>query len=238
MALKNEDFIEGKKYRVKEVMGHGWSEEYGVRVGAIMEYSHKDNSSVVFFRPGDDNHEQGRVWLSSEMFELVEEDPIMKGGEQNMQNNFKVGDFIVLIDPEEAHRCDSTNDNRDAFVKLEIVSLSTDGERVVKAAWINEKGEIFGHTCCSLYLNHYKKVSANDIMTKELKVLTEEQKDGGISPENQALVKLGIVNDKLELIDTDYVIRQYYKANKALIAKAAQADVAKIEAELKKASSK
>lgn len=73
--------------------------------------------------------------------------------------------------------------------------------------------------------------SVKDTMVKTLIELTDEQQDS-LSPEDRALVELGVVNDKLVLIDTSYVITQYYKANKKAIATQAIEDVKKIKGEI------
>lgn len=85
-------------------------------------------------------------------------------------------------------------------------------------------------------VNDFISPSVKSDMVRTLTELTEEQKDSDLSPEERALIELGVINDKLVLTDTDYVIRQYYKANKAAIGKQAIEDVKKLKGEIKKAS--
>ena len=147
-----------------------------------------------------------------------------------MQDILQVGDVVQLIDLSEGYECETTNNHEREFVALRITSL--DGDYIVRAKWIDSKGEIVGGTCCSLSARLYRKVSASNLMKTLVNITPEQRK--GLSKEDQALRELGVINDVLQLVDQNYIIAHYFETNRSAIAAQATKDVAEIKAELKK----
>ncbi len=151
-----------------------------------------------------------------------------------MQNNFKIGDFVELTDPQMEHECPKTQRRSTELIALEITAISGEDNTMISGArWIGKDSEILGSICCSLTASRYRRVSAKGMRT--LTNLTDGQR-AGLSKEDQALRELGVINDTLDFIDEKYVIAHYFKTNRAVIAAQAIKDVAEIKAELKKTS--
>lgn len=91
---------------------------------------------------------------------------------------------------------------------------------------------------CHCNRNGWKLISAANTMAN-LVTITKEQK-AGLSKENQALLELGLINDKLTPTETGFeYLRQYlFAENRDALAVKAQKEVAEAKAEAKKKETK
>lgn len=91
---------------------------------------------------------------------------------------------------------------------------------------------------CHCNKNGWKLISAANTMAN-LVTITKEQK-AGLSKENQALLELGLINDKLTPTETGFeYLRQYlFAENRDALAVKAQKEVAEAKAEAKKKETK
>lgn len=75
-------------------------------------------------------------------------------------------------------------------------------------------------------------ISSANTMAQELRELSEGQKQ--LPADTQVLLELGVINDKLELEDKDYVLNFLFRTNIEAVAKQAKADVAIIKGKQEK----
>lgn len=151
-----------------------------------------------------------------------------------MDTNFKAGDEIVLIDTEHSCGCGKLTDlvRMNLVKKIVVTNVFSRGCSLYTRAY-DATGIVVLDECCMVLAYRVKKVSSSNNM-KLLVKLTNEQKDL-LTAEDQALLELNVINDKLQLIDTSYVLNFLYKTNKKAIAAQAVAEVAEIKAENAKA---
>lgn len=156
----------------------------------------------------------------------------LKGGEKYMAQTFNIGDYVWPKDGFYAG-CSTLRDEikRGNVVKIKISSIDEEDN---DCRWIgyDKNAEKAMTTCCELDLDMLNKVSSNGVMTN-LVELTPEQREL-LSDEDQALLELGVLNDKLQLVNKDYVIHFLFKQNKQMIAQQAQKEVAEIKAKAEK----
>lgn len=151
-----------------------------------------------------------------------------------MDTNFKAGDEIVLVDTEFSCGCGKLTElvRMNLAKKIVVTNVFSRGGSLYTRAY-GATGVIVLDECCMVSAGRVKKVSSSNNM-KLLVKLTNEQKDL-LTAEDQALLELNVINDKLQLIDTSYVLNFLYKTNKKAIAAQAVAEVAEIKAENAKA---
>jgi len=167
---------------------------------------------------------------STKDIEIISTDSSKK--EVKHMQMYKKGDKLILRSEIALDNPNTGCGNLDtAFQKGRVSYIELASDKTVDAhtsSWnaYDSNGKRYLAPCCTINLSLF---TAQNSMAN-LRTVTDAQR-ANLSKENVALLELGIINDKLELENRDYVLNFLFNQNKQAIAEQAEKEVAQAKAE-------
>lgn len=147
-------------------------------------------------------------------------------------DDIEVGKRYRLIEPNAG--CDAVRGHEQhESLRLQILGARSGG--ISYAGYCSCEGSEERVASCAgcIKPRYLEPIDAINTMDKTLNLLTDEQKEL-LSSDDQALRELGVITDRLQLIDANYVVNFLFKQNKKAIAKQAAAEVEKLKEQAEK----
>jgi len=167
--------------------------------------------------------ESGAIYSEEQMELINNENPKKKGGDKNMTHEYNIGDTIRLKDYSNWEYPRYLNQKATI---IEILDRESSYDVCIR--WPNMDTSCATEDNIELVFSSVKKTMST------LKTLTKQQK-ADLSPENRALVELGLLEDNLvpTVKGLEYLQEFLFEQNKAELAKIAVKEVAEIRKEEK-----